>query len=193
MVDEVAGPILKKAEEQEAQHLATISQADEALNAINAQTDYANELSKAKQVASNVADTHALNKRTVEMAENLQNQVMGVRKQLGSEYDVIDEAASAAGITPENRDVIGNLIEQLQTAPLQESQFNAIVKKLQPYLGKTDMESFRGLKGVLNDLGSKGDYQTRSLFRDAYSQLRNNYNEALIAGGKPELAQKWLK
>jgi hypothetical protein len=147
------------------------------------------ELGEAKAKALNQQDVVKLNQDTVNTAQKLQNQVATVKKALGKKYDELDKAAEATGIVPRNEEVIGNFAQKLSNnSGLPEAEVNNIVKKLVPMHGKTDIQSYRNLKGVLSDYFENANPVVRKTAKEAYANLKNNYANDLRAGNYGQIA-----
>lgn len=177
----VQAEMAKRAEAEMAMETQIASMQDKAKKAV--------ELGQSKAKVSSAEDVAKLNQDTVKVAKDLQNQVAGVKKALGTKFDELDKAAEATGIVPRNEDVLAQFGQKLSdNSGLPQTEVETILRKVAPVMGKTDIQSYRNLKGTLSNYFEHANPVVRKSAKEAYANLKNNYAKDLSAGGYADLA-----
>lgn len=176
-------------ERQNSQIAKQTSEIDQKIANLQTEQQKALELGKARQLVQNSDEVKAVNRETVETAKRMQQHVFDVKKVLGKQFDELDSAAAATGITPDNNEIIANLREKIATmSGLPESEANSIMKKIEPSLGDKSIQGYRNVKGVFANYFEHANPVVRRSMKEASATLKNNYSNDLRAAGYNELA-----
>lgn len=187
---EIIDPIMEKVNKDQATKAEQILKLDTDINDITTAAKRAEEASIAKQTAQNAQELDNINKGIVKLAKDVQQKVKGVKENISKEYDDIDSLIEGVDVFPENREVIGGMVDSLQQSNLKDSLVNGMISKYQGFLGKKDMQSYRDLKAALSkDMNSTNPEISRPA-RQAYFNLKNQYQQDLINSGQDGLAAR---
>lgn len=187
---EIVDPIMDEVNKNQAAKAQQIAKIDDEINQLNLATERAKEVSIAKQNANNAKELNKINRGVVEIAKNVQKKVQDVKTSLGKEYNEIDELIEATGVFPENREIIGEMVESLKNSNLKDSLINSQLNKYQAFLDKKDMQSYRNLKAALNKDMNSSNLEISRPAKQAYMKLRDQYTQDLINEGQDVLAAR---
>lgn len=191
VVDDVSSVVTGKSKSQQAANAKEISNLDNKLMRIEGDTKSAIARGEERAAVQTEKDVAAQQVKELGLAEKIQGRIADLRGRLGKRYEKIDKVAEKLGISPENRDVIGGLQEEIvRNSNLPESQGNALMNKIAPYLGKKDMDSYRGLKQELSKLFDNDNRVVSRAAKKAYADLRNNYINEFNQRGYTDLANR---
>lgn len=191
VVDDVANPILQKIEKQKIENAGKIAQLDDQITKLDDQAKQAVKLGEAKQLAQNADDIRAIDKETVGLAKNIQKRVFDVKKELGKQYDEIDNAAEATGVVPDNKAAISDFEQSLiHMSGLPENEVKSIMNKVTPPLGEKTIQGFRNTKRIFSNYFEHANPVVRKAAKQAYSSLKSQYANDLTEAGYGDIAKR---